>query len=230
MQYWLSNSKVRLGLLVNGLYLLSLFLPSHSQVGGRPYARTHEYLPRPPVISGVPAVAVPGPAAGPLKADSYLDRSTGVVTFYLDSEMMLLKSTAGSQLMLSPSFTVSLGDAPNSVLLHFTSFNREQTLSVDSTLFITADGRRVWPARDFGGGAVGDEVPVLPYVTRAEDGRFAEYVGKTIPYEVFAEVVGAKSVTFEVGAYTAKLKPDQLEALRDMHRLWVSSRASDSRP
>jgi hypothetical protein len=238
MPYWLSSSKMRLGLLVNGLYLLSLFLPSHSQVGGRPYVHTYE---RPTFeASGrsagmgatmpPPVVSLPKPT-GPMKATSYREGRSGGVTVYLEKDLTLLE-TRGRRLLLSPSFTLRPDGSPDSVLLHFVSYSRESVLSTSNMLTITADGREVWPGYSSDDGMIWKgwrQDPVPPFVTETEDGVM-ENVGKTIPYHAFAKTIGAKTVVLSLGPDVLKLKAEQLEALRDMHRLWSDSRASAGRP
>ena len=222
MLYWLSNSKVRLALLVNGLYLISLIAPSSSSVGGRPYPHDYERTDfgRRPVSITLP------PSAGPTKATSYRN-SRGDATIYLDKDLTLRQSR-GRLLTLSPTFNTHGDDPPRSVLLHFISHNTGPALTIGTELFITADGRRVWPALDADGRPVWKgwvEQPVPPSVTEHIHGGVVENVGKSIPYEVFAEVVAAKGVVFNIGPYVVKLTDEQLEALRDMHRLWAKEAA-----
>lgn len=238
MPYWLSSSKVRLGLLVNGLYLLSLFMPSHSQVGGRPYAHTYERpafetsgratgtaTRRPPVAVDLP------PPTRPMQATSHRDKMSGSAVFYLDKDLTLLEKR-GSRLLLSPTVTVRPDGSPEPVLLQFIHYSEEHMLLTDNMFSITADGRQVWPAYSADGDQSWkgwrDEL-VPPFVTETEGGVM-ENVSKTIPYEVFAKVIGAKTVVFSLGPHVLKLKAEQLEALRDMHRLWSGSRAAASRP
>ncbi|HEX8282599.1 MAG TPA: hypothetical protein VF588_04560 [Pyrinomonadaceae bacterium] len=221
MLYWLSSSKVRLGLLVNGLYLFSLFVPSPSQVGGRlypnDYARPDFARPKRPPIS-----VFLTPPTGPTKATSYRDGS-GVLTVYLDKELTL-QSSPGHVMTLSPTFTIRGDGSPDAVLLHFISYNRERSDSLDGGLLIRADGRLVWPAAGPDGDLTwnGWKEELVPAFVTENGGFYFENVGKTIPYEVFAEVIGAKSVVFSLGPYNVKLRDEQLEALRDMHRLWAA--------
>lgn len=239
MPYWLSSSKMRLGLLVNGLYLLSLFLPSHSQVGGRSYVHTYERptfetsgRPAGAVLARMPPVVVNlPPPTGPMQATSYSDKRAGSDIFYLDKDLTLLEKR-GNRLLLSPSFTVRSDGSPEPVLLQFISYSEEHVLSTDNMFSITADGRQVWPSYGPDGDPTWngrrDEL-VPPFVTEAEDGVI-ENVSKTIPYEVFAKAIGAKSVALSIGPHVLKLKAEQLEALRDMHRLWSDSRPAAGRP
>jgi hypothetical protein len=234
MPYWLSSSKVRMGLLVNGLYLLSLFMPSHSQVGGRPYVHTYERplyeaaerpARRPPAVVNLP------PATGPTKATSHRDERSGSLSVYLEKDLTLLEKE-GNQLLLSPTFTVRPYSSPDSVLLHFVSYSGEYSLSTDNGLSITADGRRLWPAYAPDGDPTRDgwrDGLVPPSVTETEHG-VVESVGRTIPYEVFVKAIDSKKVVISLGPHVSKLKAGQLEALRDMHRLWSDSRATVSRP
>lgn len=238
MLYWLSSSKVRLGLLVNGLYLLSLFMPSHSQVGGRHYVRTYERRAfetsggmtagaarMPPVVVDLP------PPAGPMQATSHRDKMSGSAVFYLDKDLTLLEKQ-GNRLLLSPTVTVRPDGSPDPVLLQFIHYSEEHVLLTDNMFSITADGRQVWPAYSPDGdqswkGWRDEFVP--PFVTETEGGVM-ENVSKTIPYEVFAKVISAKTVVFSLGPRVLKLKAEQLEALRDMHRLWSGSRPAARHP
>ncbi len=234
MPYWLSSSKVRLGLLVNGLYLFSLFLPSPAQVGGRSYVRTYGRptfeAARTPAKMPPVVVNLPKPT-GPTQATLHRDKGSGSVTVYLGKELTLLERP-GSRLLLSPTFTVQPDGSPDSVLLHFLSYSREHVLATDNMLSIIADGRQVWPPYSADDGMVWKdwrEDLVPPFVTETED-VVIENVGKTIPYHVFAKAIGAKTVVLSLGPHLLKLKAEQLEALRDMHRLWSDSRTAAGRP
>lgn len=232
MRYWLSSSKVRLGLLINGLYLLSVALPSQSEIGRRAYVHTYA---RPtseasesPAKRPPPVVNLPTPT-GPTKAASYRDKVSNNVTVYLEKDLTLLE-TRGRQLLLSPSFTLQPDDSPGSVLLHFVSYSRKPVLSTNNMLTVIADGRQVWPS--YGPDQSWEDWPgelVPPFVNETETG-IVENVGKTIPYKVFAKAIGAKTVVINLGPHVLKLKAEQLEALRDMHRLWSDSSAAASRP
>ena len=217
MRYWLSSPKVRLGLLVNGLYLLSLALPSSSLSGGPSHARTYgPPAKRPPVY-----VSLPPSKTGASRAISHVDKEWGDLTVYLVEDLTLL-GARGQQLFLSPTFTMRQGDeSPDSVLLRFVSYSDEPSFTNGARLVISADGKQVWPAYDVDGeaawmGWVEEKVP--PYIQPAEGGGFMENVGKTIPYEVFADLIRANRVVVNIGPHLVQLNAEQLEALRDMHR------------
>lgn len=233
MWYWLYSSKVRLGLLVNGLYLLSLLVPSPSQTGGHVYDAGAYDRPgfarsrRPPVTVGLP------PSKGPTKATSYRVKGSDSLAVYLDKDLTL-QETPGRRLLLAPTFTVRDDEEqPDAVLLRFIAFSDEPAPAADNRFYILADGRQVWPAYGTDGGAVWEdwnEQAVPPSVTHSEEDGFIENFGRTIPYEVFAEAVAARRVTLSLGPYFVRLSAEQLEALRDMHRLWSNSRTPSGRP
>jgi hypothetical protein len=220
MFHLLSNPKVRLGLLVNGLYLLSLVLPP--LLSDRAYPSV--YADRRSGDSATPGrlpvyVSLP-PPAGTLKATSHHD--TGGFNVYLEQDLTL-SGARGSRLLLSPIFTLRENEeTPNSVLFRFVSFSDEQLLSNGDKLVISADGQQVWPTYREDGAPVWEswaEDTIPPFVTPAEQGGVVENVGKTIPYEVFADVIRAKRVVFNLGPHLVELSAGQLEALRDLHRL-----------
>jgi hypothetical protein len=228
MSNWLSSPKVRLALLINGLYVISLLLPSPTQNHVRRSA-LHAYgstvdraVRRPPIRVSLP------PAAGPTKAASYRGQGGGDLTIYLEKDLTM-SGARGSRLQLSPTFIVpEYEDSPNSVLLRFLSFSDEPLFSAGANLVISADGRQVWPAYGYDGepvweGWAEDQFP--PHATPAEQGGVVENVGKAIPYEVFADVIRAKRVVFNLGPHLVELNAGQMEALRDMHRLMARLRA-----
>ncbi|HEX8500696.1 MAG TPA: hypothetical protein VF659_08905 [Pyrinomonadaceae bacterium] len=227
MYDWLSKPKVRLGLLANGLYLLVLLLPSpqparvrpHAHAFGQPGAAAPR---RPPVEITLP------PPSGLMKATAYLEKSTGALSVYLEKDLTLL-SVPGRRLSVAPIFTVGKNDgAPEYVLLRFISFSDEPWLSSENRLVITADGKQVWPAYTSGGAPVWHGWPDDPAPGVVTDDRASgvvENVGKNIPYEVFARAIAAKSVVVALGPHNFGLTANQLEALRDMHRLLSLPRA-----
>jgi hypothetical protein len=220
MFHLLSNPKVRLGLLVNGLYLLSLTLLPLLSGRGQPtvYAdrRSDDSA-----TSGRPTVYVSlPPPAGTLKATSHQDK--GGINVYLEQDLTL-SGARGSRLLLSPIFTLREDEeTPNSVLLRFVSFSDEQLLSNGDKLVISADGKQVWPTYWEDGTLVWEswtEDTIPPFATPDEQGGVVENIGKAIPYEVFADVIRAKRVVFNLGPHLVELNAGQLEALRDLHRL-----------
>src|SRR5687768_7579648 len=102
MSNWLSRPGVRLGLLVNGLYLLSLAMPLSP-----PHARTLSAppLPPPPARLRASANAPDYPSlhlqTGPLKAETHYWRDSDQLDFYLSREMTLIRRP-GHTLLLSP--------------------------------------------------------------------------------------------------------------------------------
>ena len=220
MTYWLSNPKVRLALLFNGLYLISMYAPT-GYVRRPPraytYGRPGSAAPRRPPLD----VPLP-PPPGPTKATTYRDERGGDLNVYLQKDLAL-SGARGSRLLLSPTFTLRKDDgSPESVLLRFISFSDDPLFSDGAGLVISADGKQVWPASGEDGeplwrGWAEERVP--PHVTEDGRGGVVENVGKMIPYEVFADVIRAKRVVLNLGPHLVELNAEHLEALRDMHRI-----------
>lgn len=220
MSYWLSSSKVRLGLLVNGLYLISLALPSHSQVGGRPYAYTYRErvetraTPPPPSYPPLPETR------GESKAETNYVQSADQLDVYLKRDLTLV-DVSRHTLLLSPTFSTSgqRPETPRTALLRFVSFSSTQVFDNDSPMVITADGIELWR---YGTGRGADATPsgakVLHSVTRDEEGRVVETIGHEVPYEVFYNMLAAEYVDITLGRESCVLSTAQIEALRDMHR------------
>ncbi|MET0626646.1 MAG: hypothetical protein ABW250_27180 [Pyrinomonadaceae bacterium] len=221
MSYWLYSSKVRLGLLVNGLYLLSLALPSHSQVGGRPYAYTYREWTENRTSPPPPTAYPPLPAArGESKAETNYVQSADQLDVYLKRDLMLV-DVSGHTLLLSPTFSTSgrRAETPRTALLRFVSFSSTQVFDNNSPMVITADGTELWRyGTDSGADATPSGAKVLHSVTRDEEGRVVETIGHEVPYEVFYNMLVAEHVDITLGRDSVELNTAQVEALRDMHR------------
>lgn len=221
MSYWLSSSKVRLGLLVNGLYLISLILPSHTEVGGRPYVHTYrgwdEYR-----AGSTPAPAYPPLPASPgeSKAETNYVNDADQLDVYLKRDLTLVDEP-GHTLLLSPTFSTRgwRGGAPRTALLRFVSFSSRQVFNNNSPMVITADGVELWRyGTDGGADATPSGANVLHSVTYDEEGRVVETIGHDIPYEVFYTMLAAEQPSITLGRDSVELNTAQVEALRDMHR------------
>ncbi len=220
--HWLSNPRVRLGLLVNGLYLLSLFIPTQQPTQARrysyPYEERAERRLRSPFT--VPAYAPLPTLKVPLKAESHYWKESDQLDIYLTRELILVRQQ-GHTLLLSPTFTTRtlVPEQPRSVLLYFTSFSHEQFYDKDSPFVVMADGTALWR---YGWRAPGDETPsnrkAMHSAALDGDGQVVETLGHEIPYDIFARITRAKHVTIELGPDRVELTPEQLEALRDMNR------------
>lgn len=236
MSYWLSSSKVRLGLLVNGLYLLSLFAPSQSQVGGRPYARTYRGWNKAPEEAAAPAPAyppLPG-ALGESKAETNYVKEADQLDVYLKQDLTLV-GEPGHTLLLSPTFSArgQRARAPRSALLRFVSFSSRQVFTNNSPMVITADGIELWRyGTDEEADATPADAKVLHSVTYYdEEGQVVETISHEIPYEVFYNMLAAIQVSITLGRDRVELSTAQVEALRDMHRrLHQNPPPAESRP
>ncbi|HEX8557611.1 MAG TPA: hypothetical protein VF668_05890, partial [Pyrinomonadaceae bacterium] len=211
---WLSSPKVRLGLLVNGLYFLSLFAAS-PQSDTRALGRYVRAL-RP---GRGPAFAPLPPAAGPSKATTYRGVGTNQVEVYLTKDLTLVNKP-GHSLLLSPIYTADAdgGMPPDTVMLRFVSFSRAQFYDDDSPLHIIADGEYVWPETSPAGLLKSGSDPSRHSATPGGDGQVVETIGETLPYDLFVEIAGARRVILRLGPDTVELNAEQMEALRDLHR------------
>lgn len=212
---WLSSPKVRLGLLVNGLYFLSLLAPtpqSDTRALGRYYARARGSG-RPPAYAALP------PATGPSKATTFRGAGTNQVEVYLTKDLTLVNKP-GHSLLLSPIYTAGADGAepPATVMLRFVSFSRGQFYDDESPLHIIADGEYKWPETSPAGLLRSRSDMSRHSATAAEDGQVIETVGETLPYDLFVEIAAARSVVIRLGPDTVELNAEQIEALRDLHR------------
>ncbi|MBV9926846.1 MAG: hypothetical protein JOZ96_17640 [Acidobacteria bacterium] len=220
MKRWLSSPKVRLGLIVNGLYLISLVTPTAA-----PHKRPRLF-PRPAETYDVqpddkrPAAAekksyvyapLPPPPKGPVKATTHVAKQFDQLDVYLTSDLMLI-DRPDHRLTLSPTFTTraSRPEMPDSVLLRFVSYSSERTLSNTTPFTIIADGEEMIDGRThfwYNGNAV----------TPPEGVPFIEGMGVELPYGTFLNIISARQVVIELGADRVELTASQTDALRDMH-------------
>ena len=210
---WLSSPKARLGLLVNGLYLVILIAPPLYWWRSRVFPHISESHRRARVYAPLP------PAAGPSKAITYRGEGTNQVEVYLSQDLTLVEQP-GHRLLLSPIYTADAdaSEPPETVLFRFVSFSRGQFYSDDSPLVILADGEQRWPVSSLLGSQMPSDPRARHSATDGENGHIVETVGEAIPYELFAEMVGAARVSIWLGQDSVVLSREQLEALRDLHR------------
>ena len=227
---WLYSPKVRLGLIVNGLYFISLFTPTAPHRRPRLYARTHEARAERAAHVVPPGYAPLPPPSGPSRATAV--ESGRLLHVSLSNDLTLVKKP-GRTLLFSPSFDavtrppeeVELGP----VSFRFILFSDQQICPADDCQFtVTADGVSVWPERRrdntlyFSPGWARESVPHSS--KKLDDGRVvettaAESLTMKIPYDLFFEIISARQVTIGLGPDRVELTAEQIEALRDMHRL-----------
>lgn len=210
--HWLSSPKARLALLVNGLYLFTLFAPPLHWWRARVFPHASEGRRRANVYAPLP------PAPGPPKATTYRGSGTSQLEVYLTTDLTLVKRP-GHTLLLSPIYTADAdgSEPPADILLRFISFSDNQVFADDSPLVIAADGKVLWPEYPYGRATLPD--PRSRHsATDGGDGRIIETVGDTLPYDLFVEIVSAHSVVIRLGPDAVELSPEQIEALRDLHR------------
>jgi hypothetical protein len=217
---WLSSPKVRLGLIVNGLYFISLFTPASQH--GRPRLFAHA-----PERHGDYAVQPDYPALPPPTSQSRASafNSGGLLQVSLKKDLTLMER-GGRKLILSPSFNALTRPSvePNSVLFNFIIYSDKETCAGDCPLTINADGVTVWTSYAHGdspGWQMRSSVPASS--AKLEDGRViktmgAESLSTTIPYKDFVDIISATRVVVRLGPDWVELTADQIEALRDMHR------------
>ena len=220
MRRWFSSPKVRLALIVNGLYFISLVTPAaapHRRPRLFPPAQDQYDIPVGPPPAAAekrkPYVLAPlPPPSAPVKATTYVAKQFDQLDVYLTNDLTLL-SRPDHRLLLSPTFTTraSKPEPPDSILLRFVAYSSGQTLSNTTPLTITADGREMIDGRArfwYNGNAV----------TPPQGVPFIEGLGVELPYELFLDIISARQVVIELGADRVELTANQIEALRDMHR------------
>lgn len=225
---WLSSPKVRLGLIVNGLYFISLFTTAAPQTRPHFFAQARESLAaRPSRVARAERVTLPPPSA-PSRATAY--ESGGTLHVTLKKDLTLVRRP-GRALLLSPSFTVSKYPSeesePDSVLLNFIIYAGDETCPGDCPLTIAADNRVVWPdyrRADALAYSHGWQRECVPYSSaESADGQTvetmaAESLSMRISYGQFLDTVSARRVVIKLGPDRVELTAEQIEALRDMHR------------
>lgn len=220
---WFSNPKVRLALIVNGLYFISLFTTTtqphkRSRIFARDYSEyelrdARAESKRPPIFAALP------PPSGPSKATTWVNKEHDQLDVYLTNDLTLVRKP-GYRLLLSPTFTTRASDpeAPDTVLLRFISYADKETPSDPGWLTITADGRNMWHEN------LSNEYSrnIVRRADTEEDkdngGKLVNTAGINLPYNLFVETISARQVIVQFGPDRVELTAEQIEALRDMHR------------
>lgn len=217
------SPKVRLALIVNGLYFISAFTPATApRMRPRLFASAAEHRAALMSTKTPPTYA---PLAPPMsvtsKAMTNSLKEFDQLDVYLTNDLTLV-SQPGHTLLLSPTFTtrISVPEQPPSVLMRFVSFSKEQVYTDTTPLKISTNGRYKWDdSADMNEAYRTSRTNMGRHsVTVDEDGRVAETVGVELPYETFLEIISGRQIIIELGRDTVELNADQLEALRDMHR------------
>jgi hypothetical protein len=217
--HWFSSPKVRLAIIVNGLYFISLFTPTTQHSRPRLFSREYreygnlevrEVSKRQPVYASLP------PPSGPSKAATWVNKDFNQLDVYLTNDLTLV-NRSGYRLLLSPAFTTRANnpEAPDTVLLRFVSYSNTWTYSDTNWLTITADGRYMW-REDLSSRYSKNPVPQSD--TEGEGGGIVRTAGINLPYELFIETISARQVIIQFGPDRVELTAEQIEALRDMHR------------
>lgn len=218
---WLSSPKVRLALIVNGLYFISLFA-THSPPHKRPSFLERARARR----EGRSASLLPDynvPPASPYKLSSASATESGTQLHVSLREDLTLVERPGHTLLLSPSFSASLNptEEPAFVRLNFILYSGTETCPGDCPLTITADGATIWTSYSHGDSPGWQRVPHS--TETLEDGRVVETKGAEslttqMSYEGFIRMITAKRVIVRLGPDWVELNYGQLDALRDMYR------------
>ena len=227
--HWLSNPKVRLALIVNGLYFISLLTPTQPQAPSRLFARTFEHSA--PLATETKSKLVfprlPAPS-GPSKAATWVNKPHDQLDVYLANDLTLMQRP-GYRLQLSPNFTTKASnpEAPLTVLMRFVSYSDRPANLRASRVLITADGVALW---DEGAspGYFGPQASTEDKVERG--GEVVESRGISLPYGIFFQLINSRQVVFKVGSDIFQLTPAEIEALRDMHRCLPQSPDSPPPP
>lgn len=217
---WHSSPKVRLALIVNGLYFISLFTPPPPYARPRLVAHTNRLRAESPEAKAPPAArleakappayATLAPPSGPTQAATHYWKERDQLDVYLTNDLTLIRQL-GHTLLLSATFTakVRAPEPPRSVLLHFVSYSQRQMFDRDTPFVIKADGSELWRSG----------TNARPLHSAAYHGeQVVETFGVEIPYDLFLQVISARRVVVELGDDRVELTPEQIEALRDMRR------------
>lgn len=216
---WLSSPKVRLALIVNGLYFISIFTPTMPHMRPRFFAHARE------------SRGGDRPLAPPNAADrASASESGGLLRVSLNNDLMLVKRPE-RRLVLSAWFSAPTSPPaePKSVHLNFILFTTSDEASCpgDCPLTIKADEEVLWPKRsavDREDHSYGWKRESVPHSSdRLADGSVvetmaAESFSAEVPYDTFLDIISAKRVVVRLGPDWVELTNDQIEALRDMHR------------
>src|SRR5215207_5934858 len=208
---WFSSPKVRLALIVNGLYFMSLFTTpwSHHKRPGffeRARATRDARSVRAVPVAQPDYVPLPPPSA-PSRAAAY--ESGGGLHVSLTKDLTLVRR-AGRTLLLSPSFSVRTFpraeenlEEPDSVLLNFIIYADGETCPADCPLTIAADDKVVWPDYTHAGTPAyspGWQRVRVPYSSaKSADGQVvetmaAESLSIRISYEQFLDTISARRI------------------------------------
>jgi hypothetical protein len=232
---WLSSPKVRLGLIVNGLYFISLFTPATPHTRPRLFAHAREpvvvadsmFVPPAPAPPATVPFAPPSPRS---RAAAYESGSLRHVS--LDNDLRLV-TRPGRALLLAVNFSAPTNPpaVPEFVYFTFHLYTDEQACPYNCQLNIIADSMTLSPeyARSGaaprtqglspglqGGGA--QQPSARPEDDPIFSAQFLDWVGAKISYEEFVKIVMAKQVRIRLGPDWVELSADQMEALRDMQR------------
>ncbi len=231
---WLSSPKVRLALIVNGLYFISIFTPTTPHTRPRFFAHAREsraervanrdYA----IPDAQPDYVPPPPPPAPSRASAF--ESGSLLHVSLKNDLTLVKRH-DRKLLLSPSFNARTFPPaePQSVLLNFILYTTADGKSCPGNcpLTIKADEEEVWPARSGihpGKHSYSLKRESVPHSSdKLEDGRVvetmaAESFSAEIPYDKFLDIISARRVVVRLGPDWVELTADQIEALRDMQR------------
>lgn len=231
---WLSSPKVRLALIVNGLYFISIFTPTTPHTRPRFFAHARESRAERVVnrdyakADAQPDYVLPPPPPAPSRASAF--ESGSLLHVALNNDLTLVKRP-DRKLLLSPSFSARRFPPaePQSVLLNFILYTTTDRESCPGKcpLTIKADEEVVWPARPGihpGEHSYGWKRESFPHSSeKLEDGRVvetmaAESFSAEIPYDKFLDIISARRVVVRLGPDWVELTADQIEALRDMQR------------
>ncbi|MFL6331731.1 MAG: hypothetical protein ACJ754_00140 [Pyrinomonadaceae bacterium] len=213
---------MRLGLIVNGLYFISLFTPTMPHTRPRLFAHTREPISNretdPPPTAAPPADVPFAPPAPRSRAKSY--ESGSLLHVSLDNDLKLI-TRPGHALLLSVNFSAPTRPprVPEFVYFTFHLYTNETGCPHDCPLTIVADDLMLSPAytRSEATPRTPSLSPSLPGEQPAET-MFLDWVSARISYQQFNDIISAKRVLVRLGPDWVELSIEQIEALRDMQR------------
>lgn len=216
---WFYNSKVQFALWVNLFFVLYTLMAPVSPDRRGVYATSLYGTSACPF----PFAPLPPPAAPPKSA--VVDLGGGRANVLLTKDLTLVNKP-GRTLVFSPSFGVSTlhPEPPDAVTLRFMIFTEKEACPGSCMLVVNADGTHVWESPANGTFSTGWTREKAPSTTMTlPDGQVAvtlaaETLTTQIPYTTFIDIISSNRVVLSLGPDKVELTPDQMDALRDMHR------------
>jgi hypothetical protein len=232
---WLSSSKVRLALIVNGLYFISVFTPTTQHSRPRFFAHTHEAQVSPLATLAPPVLRpdyAPYPPPSP-RSNAVVDESNGLLNVSLDRDLTLVKRP-DRELLLSLNFSARTKPRalPEYIFLTFHLYTDQTSCPYDCPVNVIADDKSLTPVitRPDNTTPASDtprQRPPFDGEPHVET-KYLHWVSARISLQEFMEIINAKRVLVGLGPDWVELNSDQMSALREMFVRLPLSPSGDS--